>query len=181
MTGIISKLMLVVVLGLGVIAPRLAGAQELGHDLALPMDRTPLSQALPLLHASLQMSGADGSARERKVVDKRFAGLGAALFGTMTLDTYSTFKSNAWCPSCREGNPYAAPFVNRGPAVTYSAGLLFDTGVLGMSAAMRRSANPAIRKIWWAPAVALIVGHGVAIQNNFSLRHRCQREPGCRP
>ena len=66
--------------------------------------------------------------RPRRIVDNRFAGLGVALVGAMTLDTYSTFKSAAWCPSCREGDPDAAPFVKRGPAVTYSAGVLFDTG-----------------------------------------------------
>ena len=185
MTRLTHPLLCSAVLSLILMTAQTARAQEIGLDLprVLPIDETPLSTTLPRINVSLSgdVHGATPAGQRRKIADKRLAGLGVALFGAMTLDTYTTFKSTAWCPSCREGNPYAAPFVNRGPAVTYSTGLLFDTGVLGLSAAMRKSWNPAIRKIWWAPAMALVVGHGLASVNNLGLRNRCQREPRCGP
>ncbi len=116
---------------------------------------------------------------KRRAVDEGFVALGFALGSAMSVDTYSTFASLGWCPSCQEENPYAAPFVSRGPLAAYATGIAFDVGVMGAAAAMRKSANPALRKIWWAPAVALILGHGFAARHNFALRESCNGNPAC--
>jgi hypothetical protein len=114
-----------------------------------------------------------------RVVDRKFVFLGVGLASTMSFDVYTTFRANAWCPRCREDNPYAAPFVSRGPGATYAAGALFDTGMLGLTAAMRRSSNPAVRHIWWLPSVAVITGHALAIRHNLGVREMCQNNPAC--
>jgi len=115
-----------------------------------------------------------------RVVDRKFVFLGIGLTSAMSLDVYSTFRANAWCPRCREDNPYAAPFVSRGPGATFAAGALFDTGMLGLTAAMRKSSNPAVRHIWWLPSVAVITGHALAIQHNLGVREMCRNNPACR-
>ena len=117
--------------------------------------------------------------REHRVIDKTWLALGFTLGSAMSVDTYSTFRSLSWCPACREDNPYAAPFVNRGPVVAYSLGIAFDVSVMGAAAALRKAANPALRKIWWAPAALLIVGHSLAARHNYDLQRVCERNPRC--
>ncbi len=116
---------------------------------------------------------------EHRVIDKKFLALGFTLGSAMSADTDSTFYSLRWCPSCREDNPYAAPFIGRGPVVVYSFGIAFDVSVMGAAAAMRKSANPALRRIWWAPAALLILGHSFAARHNYDLRRVCEGNPQC--
>jgi len=114
-----------------------------------------------------------------RVVDRKFVFLGVGLASAMSVDLYSTFTANALCPRCREDDPYAAPFVSHGPGAAIAAGALFDTGVLGLMAAMRRSANPVVRHIWWLPSAAVITGHALAIRHNVGVRQVCQSNPSC--
>lgn len=90
----------------------------------------------------------------------------------MLVDTKSTFDSVAWCPRCVEGNPYAAPFINAGKPVAYTAGIAFDTGVMYIAYRMRHSWNPAARKIWFVLPVALATGHAMAIRHNYQELRR---------
>jgi hypothetical protein len=184
-----------VVLMLSVASP--GRAQEAGADARLPIDargieevlggdtRALLSHSLPIdPDPGLEFPGLQVTVLGRwdsrpPVLDRKFAVVSAGLLGAMTFDLYSTFKSESWCPGCREANPYAAPFVDRGPGPAFAAGALFDAGVLGLAAAMRRSSNPAIRRIWWVPSVALMAGHGLAARHNFGLREQCRQNPRC--
>jgi len=109
----------------------------------------------------------------RKISDKKFWAVSAALNTSMLLDTWSTFDVMGRCPTCREANPYVAPFVKRGPGVTFAAGQAFDIGIMALTARMKASKKPQIRKIWWLVPVALTTGHVWAFQHNFRLA----REP----
>ena len=144
----------------------------------LPIGETRLPEALPSVSFVVDVTA---TLPKPKAVDRKFTVLGAALVAAMATDTYSTFKSVDWCPRCHEANPYVAPFVKRGPSVTYPAGLGFDAGVLVLSAAMRKSDNIALRRVWWLPAAALIAGHSMAIRNNFNLRVSCRGDARCGP
>ena len=64
-----------------------------------------------------------------KVRDWKYWGLAAGLNGAMLVDTKSTFDVLRDCrQACREANPVVAPFVRRGPAVAYAAGMLCRRG-----------------------------------------------------
>src|SRR5262249_13876332 len=106
---------------------------------------------------------------DRKVADAKFWIVSAALNTTMLLDTWSTFDVMSRCPTCREANPYVAPFVKRGAAATFTAGQAFDIGVMALSAKMKASSKPQIRNIWWLVPVALTTGHVIAFQHNRQL------------
>jgi MYXO-CTERM domain-containing protein len=82
------------VLGLAVMFAQPARAQEIGRDLshALSIGATLFATTLPRISGSLLgsangVSTADESAPARKVVDKRFAGLGVALLGAVIAAT----------------------------------------------------------------------------------------------
>jgi hypothetical protein len=114
-----------------------------------------------------------------RVVDRKFVFLGVGLVSAMSFDLYSTYRADARCPRCREDDPFAAPFISRGPGAAVAAGALFDAGVLGLTAAMRHSSNPALRHIWWLPSAAVITGHALAIRHNLGVRQMCQTNPSC--
>jgi hypothetical protein len=165
-------------------------AQETDRDrrdaLPLPGDSISLVSGLPeasrvTLVAWQDPTASDDNAPKPRALDRKFSVVGTALVGAMITDTYSTFESFHWCPKCQETNPYAAPFIHRGPVVAYTAGILFDTAILGISAKMRTHYNPALRKIWWLPSALLVVGHSLAIQHNYQLRQVCQHNPRCGP
>lgn len=161
-----------------------ARGQEISHESSLPIaTASDTARAALPANSRVELESPDvfpaPFGREHKIVDKKFLALGLVLGSAMTFDTYSTFQSLSWCPTCREANPYAEPFVNRGPVAAYSMGVAFDVSVMGAAAAMRKSANPALRKIWWAPAALLIVGHGLAARHNYELQQVCQRNPRC--
>lgn len=105
-----------------------------------------------------------------KVRDWKYWGLAAGLNGAMLIDTKSTFDVLRACPqTCREANPVVAPFVRRGPAVTYAAGMLVDAGVMTVAARMRGSPRGWVRRTWWVAPAALIVGHSIAARHNATL------------
>ena len=98
----------------------------------------------------------------------------------MAIDTRSTFATKASCPRCIEADPFAALFVNAGPAAAYSAGLAFDTGVIYLSMRMRRSDHAIWRRTWFVLPVGLAAGHALAARHNYGLRSICEASPGCR-
>lgn len=107
-----------------------------------------------------------GSAR---VADRKFWVVAAALNAAMVLDTKSTFDVVSVCQTCREANPFVAPFVRRGPAVTFAAGEVFDAGVMSIAAKMKASDRAWVRRTWWVVPAALGVGHTIALRHNRSL------------
>ena len=112
---------------------------------------------------------ADVDSRD-KVRDWKYWGLAAGLNSAMIVDTKSTFDVLRDCrQACREANPVVAPFVRRGPAVAYAAGMLFDAGVMTVAARMRGSPRGWVRRAWWVAPAALIVGHSIAARHNANL------------
>jgi len=111
-----------------------------------------------------------GEVRGPRVVDPKFWSLGAALNAAMVLDTRSTFDALRRCVRCQESNPYAAPFVNRGPVVAFTAGEIFDVSIMALAAKMRGSTQPQIRRLWWLVPAALTSAHLVAYQHNRGIR-----------
>jgi hypothetical protein len=141
--------------------------------LAFAQDSTPSEANDPLtlkMHEDVVVSGRyEPLENDRKVVDKKFWLVSTALNTTMLLDTWSTFDVMSRCPTCREANPYVAPFVKKGPAVTFTAGQAFDIGVMALAAKMKASKKPQIRNIWWVVPVALTTGHVIAFNHNRQL------------
>ena len=88
----------------------------------------------------------------------------------MLLDTKSTFQVMRWCTNCEEATPFVRPFVQRGRALTFSAGLAFDAGVMAIAAKMKRSERTWLRRTWWVVPVALMTGHTIAWRHNTSIR-----------
>ena len=106
---------------------------------------------------------------EKKTLDKKFWTVAIALNVSMAMDTKSTFDVFERCNKCYEANPYARPFVNRGPVVAFTAGQAFDIGLMYTSALMKGSKHPAFRKIWWVIPVSMTVGHLAAYQHNIHV------------
>ncbi len=112
----------------------------------------------------------DAHVDSREVRDWKYWGLAAGLNGAMLVDTKSTFDVLRDCrQACREANPVVAPFVRRGPAVAYAAGMLVDAGVMTLAAKMRGSPRGWVRRAWWVAPAALIVGHSIAARHNANL------------
>ena len=105
----------------------------------------------------------------RRVLDKKFWTVAAVLNTAMVLDTKSTFDVVRACESCREANPLVAPFIRRGPAVTFTAGEFFDAGVMTVAARMKAANRPWVRRTWWAVPAALVAGHAIAQHHNLNL------------
>jgi hypothetical protein len=105
----------------------------------------------------------------RHVADRKFWAVAAALNTAMVLDTRSTFDVVRVCDTCREANPFVAPFVRRGPAITFTAGEVFDAGVMSLAAKMKASDRTWVRRTWWAVPAALAVGHSIAYRHNRGL------------
>jgi hypothetical protein len=87
----------------------------------------------------------------------------------MIADTKSTFDVVNRCDICYEKNPYAAPFVAHGPALTYAAGEAFDVGVMVIAAKMKGSDNKFSRRTWWVVPIALTTGHVIAYRHNLGV------------
>lgn len=104
-----------------------------------------------------------------KVLDRKFWAVAVALNVAMTVDTKSTFDVVRACRTCSEMNPLVAPFIRRGPAVTFTAGEVFDAGVMTMAARMKASDRTWVRRTWWVAPAALIVGHSIAQRHNYNL------------
>ncbi len=123
--------------------------------------------SLPAGEGARRVETAERSSRQ--VLDRKFWIVAAALNTAMALDTKSTFDVVRRCEACREANPFVAPFVRRGPAVTFTAGEAFDAGVMTMAARMRRSDRAWVRRTWWVMPAALITGHAIAQRHNANL------------
>jgi hypothetical protein len=105
----------------------------------------------------------------KRVTDTKFWLTAAALNVAMIADTKSTFDVIKRCDICYEKNPYAAPFVARGPVVTYAAGEAFDIGVMVVAAKMKGSENKLYRRTWWVVPIALTTGHMLAYRHNLGV------------
>ena len=125
--------------------------------------------AAPVEERAQPSSSVELKESSRTVLDKKFWMLYGGLNTAMLLDTKSTFDVAKVCQYCREGNPFVAPFVRRGPTVTYVAGVIFDAGVMTISARMRGSDDTWMRRSWWVMPVSLIVGHSIAYRHNVNL------------
>ena len=111
----------------------------------------------------------DSDRPAKRVTDTKFWLTAAALNVAMIADTKSTFDVIHRCDICYEKNPYAAPFVARGPAVTYAAGEAFDIGVMVVAARMKGSENKFYRRTWWVVPIALTTGHVIAYRHNLGV------------
>jgi hypothetical protein len=107
--------------------------------------------------------------RSDRVTDRKFWVMAAALNVAMTVDTKSTFDVVKGCQTCREINPFVAPFVRRGPVLTFAAGEVFDAGVMTMAAKMKGSDRRWVRRTWWVAPAALVIGHTIAQRHNYNL------------
>jgi len=123
--------------------------------------------AVPSLTMPIVIASRDKSTR---MFDRKSAPLAGVLYTMMALDTKSTYDVGAWCRTCVEADPFAAPFIKAGPGAAYAAGLAFDTGVMYVAHKMRHSWNPVIRKIWFVLPVSLAAGHAYAMHHNYQLR-----------
>jgi len=128
-----------------------------------------LSFAILLLLASATVCSAQSAEQTPRATDKKFWLVTAGLNTTMLLDTKSTFDVSRWCPTCEESNPFVRPFVERGPRVTFAAGVAFDAGVMAMAAKMKRSDRAWMRHTWWVMPAALMTGHTIAWRHNVNL------------
>ena len=106
-----------------------------------------------------------------RVADKKFWFTAAALNIAMVADTKSTFDVMRRCDRCNETNPYAAPFINRGPKVALVAGEAFDIGVMLVAAKMKGSDRPLFGKTWWVMPVAMTAGHIMATRHNMAIKN----------
>ena len=128
------------------------------------------AQDRPLVEQRLEVSTQpDVPEAAPKVLDKKFWALTGALNAAMLMDTKSTFDVSKICANCEEANPFVAPFVRRGPALTYTAGVLFDAGVMTIAGRMKGSERKWMRRTWWVIPVALITGHTIAYRHNVNL------------
>ena len=114
-------------------------------------------------------SASDPDRPAKRVTDTKFWLTAAALNVAMIADTKSTFDVINRCEFCYEKNPYAAPFVARGPAVTYAAREAFDIGVMVVAARMKGSENKFYRRTWWIVPIALTTGHVMAYRHNLGV------------
>lgn len=141
--------------------------------LALVLSSAPARAQEPVLGAGAGVAPIRSDAQpdsRASVRDWKYWSLAAGLNGAMLVDTKSTFDVLRDCrQACREANPVVAPFVRRGPAATYAAGLLFDAGVMTVAAKMRGSSRGWVRRTWWVAPAALIVGHSIAARHNANL------------
>ena len=105
----------------------------------------------------------------RDATDKKFWVVSGLLGTAMMFDTKSTFDVLNRCARCHETNPYAAPFVNRGPAAAVGAGIAFDIGVMAVAKQMKGSTKPQLRRTWWIAPVAITAAHVVAYRHNLAV------------
>ena len=171
----------VIAVSLGIV---LGGSVPVLHaqdDLPLRFHDRPLPQIVAAWPSvALDAPPSSANAPDRRVADRRLGLVATSLYAAMAVDTRSTFATKASCPRCIEADPFAALFVNAGPAAAYSAGLAFDTGVIYLSMRMRRSEHAIWRRTWFVLPVGLAAGHMLAARHNYGLRSTCEVSPGCR-
>ncbi len=102
-------------------------------------------------------------------IDTKFVLVAGSLVASTVFDTEITFAAiNNPEIRVREGNPVMRPFVNTGRPATYAFLGGVDAGIVYVSYRMKKSTNPAIRKLWWVVPVAAMSGHAFA--GGFNLR-----------
>lgn len=106
-----------------------------------------------------------------KAIDKKFVGLGVALFTATTFDLETTFNC-VQRHTCRETNPLLAPLIKSGRPATYAFEGGLNTGIMYMAYKLRKSHNPVARKIWWVVPVAGIGLHTFAGGANLRFSFR---------
>lgn len=149
--------------GLSAIAILLAlSGTSRAQDLTVPV--------ISPVQATFSTSARDHERPSAKIVDKKFVLVVSALNAAMIADTKSTFDVMQRCDQCYEANPYARPFINHGPVVSFTAGEAFDITVMAVAAKMKGSDRNAFRKTWWVIPIALTTGHLIALQHNMKLR-----------
>jgi hypothetical protein len=114
-------------------------------------------------------AAADPERPARKVADTKFWLTAATLNVAMIADTKTTFDVMRRCDVCYEVNPYAAPFIARGPVVAFTAGAAFDVGVMVVADKMKGSERALYRRTWWVIPVALTAGHVLACRHNLGV------------
>src|SRR5687767_14208771 len=123
------------------LAALLVGILTTSHAFAQQSEPKPAADSVIAGRVSidgrLDSSSDRSRTRTRQALDKKFWAVTAALGTTMVLDTRSTFYIVDRCVDCRDANPFVAPFVRLGPTPTYTAGILFDAGVMAIAAKMK--------------------------------------------
>lgn len=117
--------------------------------------------SVPSIFAQEVTEGVDlnSTSEKTRTIDKKFVIVSIALFSSAVYDTETTFA----CVNsgrCREANPVAAPFINSGRPATYGFLAGTSSGMLYFGYRLKKSDNPALRKVWWLPPVMSIVAHG---------------------
>lgn len=110
--------------------------------------------------AMLFSSSAYAETKDDKVFDSAFGVVAGSLIVSSVFDVETT--ALALRHGGRELNPVLRPFVHSGKTANYVVLGAVNTGALYVAYRMKRSANPAVRKIWWVFPVAMVVSHGVA-------------------
>ena len=106
-----------------------------------------------------------------KIVDTKFVLISSSLVASTVFDLETTFAAIK-NPQVREGNPVMRPFVNAGRPATYAFLGGVDAGVVYLSYRMKKSPNPAVRKLWWVVPVAMIASHAFAGGANLRFSFR---------
>ena len=128
-------------------------------------------EVLQILDQNIEIPANHIPLPEEKLIDWKFWTIGAALNGVMIVDLKSTYDSKERCPTCVETNPYAAPFVERGPFCAYIAATAFEIGVMYLAYRMRGSKDPFWRKKWMIPPLVITGLHIYATDGNYRLRN----------
>lgn len=132
------------------------------------MKRIILLFAVALLIPSL--SSAQGQVgKGDKITDAKFVLITSSLVASTVFDVETTFAAIK-NPAIRgrEGNPIMRPFINAGRPATYAFLGGVDTGLVYISYRMKKSTNPATRKLWWIVPVVSTASHAFA--GGFNLR-----------
>lgn len=108
-----------------------------------------------------------------EIVDTKFVVIASSLVAFTVFDVETTFAAlKNPRVSVREGNPVMRPFVNRGRPATYAFLGGVDAGVIYASYRMKKSTNPAIRKLWWVVPIAMMASHAFAGGANLRFSFR---------
>jgi hypothetical protein len=106
-----------------------------------------------------------------KKFDLKMKILDGTLRGSALWDLKTTYATKGYCVGgCKENTPYGGWFIEKGPIVATVAVMTFDTGVTALAMKMRRSDNPFIRHMWFAPHIGLIIGHSLAAHANSRIQ-----------
>jgi hypothetical protein len=152
------------------LSAQLAVAQEVTPE-------APEAATLQGYHEDVLVTADTQDQPSRRVHDFKFWTVGGLLGTAMLLDTKSTFDVLGRCARCYEANPYVAPFVNRGPGVTFTAGVALDVGIMAIAAKMKTSRHERFRRIWWVVPVVLTAGHLLAYRHNLRVGHGHELTP----